>query len=278
MNARNFLITMNKASMVGYENTIEYLKERGCNYLISCLEENSKEELHIHIYVQFPKCVRLSPTKCYKSHIDVCRGTEEDNVNYVKKMYTTFGVHNILEEYGTLRKGAGGNQHTVLASELKETGFEEVLAKDYNTWQGLQGFDSLTKKDCYKPDIKVHYIYGPSGCGKSKYVFDHLEEDEQFDRVKFCNGFWQGVNCFNMPETCWYDEFRSSSMPAYEFINFIDYYVNIMNVKYHTGVKNKYKNIYITSIEDPKELYKNMPEEARQQWLRRLDIIKLEEN
>lgn len=277
MNARNFLITMNKASMEGYENTIDYLKERGCNYLISCLEENKKEELHIHIYVQFPKQVRLSPTKCHKSHIDVCRGTEEDNINYVKKIATTFGVRNILEEYGTLRKGVGTNQHTVLACELKEKAFPEVEAKDYNTWQQLQGFDSLTKNSCYKPDTEVYYIYGPSGTGKSKFVFDQLEDDEQFDRVKFCNGFWHGVNVFNQPEVAWYDEFRSSHMQASEFINFIDYYVSDMNIKYHTGVKNRYKKIFITSIEDPTEIYRNLPEESRLQWLKRIKILNMEE-
>lgn len=273
MAARNFLITMNKASMSGYEETLDYLKARGCNYYISCLEENSSEELHIHIYVQFPKQIRLSIGKCHHSHIDICRGTEQDNINYVTKMRTAYGTNNILEEYGTLRQGVGKNQHSMMASELMEKGFEEVEAHEYNTWQQLQGFNSLKKNDCYKPDIEVYYIWGESGTGKSKYVFDHLGDDEEFDRVKFCNGFWQGVNVFKSVETAWYDEFRSSSMPAYEFINFIDYYVNIMNVKYHTGVKNHYKKIYITSIEDPKTIYSNLPEEARQQWLRRLKII-----
>lgn len=273
--ARNFLITMNKASLEGYESTLEYLKERGCNYYISCWEENKKEELHIHIYVQFPKQVTLSTTKCHKAHIDVCRGDEQSNVDYVSKIKNTFDVNNILDEYGTLRRGVGKNQHTMLASELMTVPFEEVDASQYKTWQSLQGFNSKTGNELYKPDVKIYYIWGPSGCGKSKYVFDKVK-DIRVDRVKFCNGFWQGVNPFNMPETAWYDEFRSSSMPAYEFINFIDYYKNILNIKYHTGVYNNYKQIYITSIEDPNELYRNMPDEARQQWIRRMEIIELD--
>lgn len=278
MNARNFQLTMNKSTLENYERVKDYLiEERKCNYFISCLEENKREELHIHIYVQFPKQVRLSTVKCCKAHIEVCKGDEEQNVAYITKIKTAYKIDNILDEYGTLRLGCGKNQHTVLAYELKEKAFPEVEAKDYNTWQQLQGFDSLTKNDCYKPDIEVYFIYGPSGTGKSKFVFDHLEDDEQFDRVKFCNGFWQGVNVFNQPEVAWYDEFRSSHMPASEFINFIDYYVNIMNVKYHTGVKNRYKKIFITSIEDPTEIYKNLPEESRLQWLRRIKILPMEE-
>lgn len=274
MNARNFQLTLNKASMDHYEKLRDYLiEERKCNYLLSCIEENSSEELHIHIYVQFPKQIKLYTNKCYKAHIEICRGDEEQNIAYITKIKTAYKVDNILDEYGTLRLGCGKNQHSMMARELMEKAFDEVEAHDYNTWQQLQGFNSLTKNDCYKPDIEVYYIWGESGSGKSKYVFNHLQDDEEFDRVKFCNGFWQGVNVFKEVETCWYDEFRSSSMPAYEFINFVDYYVNIMNVKYHTGVKNHYKKIYITSIEDPHTIYANLPEEARQQWLRRIKII-----
>ena len=232
----------------------------------------------MHIFVQFPKQRRLSPQKCCHAHIVECRGTEQENIDYLTKIKRAYQVNNIIDEYGTCRFGIGKNQHTMKAPELMKLPFEEVDANQYKTWQALQGFESMTKAECYKPDVKIYYIYGPSGSGKSKFVFDLLEDDERFDRVKFCNGFWQGVNTFNMPETCWYDEFRSSEMPAKEFINFIDYYVNILNVKYQTGVRNKYKKIFITSIQSPDELYANLPEESREQWLRRLTIVDITKN
>lgn len=272
-NARNFFITMNEAVMSGYEDTIDYLKKRKCNYFISCLEENKREKLHIHIYVQFPNQVKLAYSKCSHADVRVCKGTEDQNVAYVSKIKRAYGVDNILEEYGTIRHGCGKNQHTLMASELKELPFDEVPANQYRTWQSLQGFDSMTKNEMYKPDVKVWFVYGPSGAGKTKWVFDHLEDDEKYDPVKFDGRFWQSVNVINQPETAWYEEFRSSQMPAYEFIMFIDYYVHTLNVKYFSGVKNKYKKIFITSIEDPEEIYTNLPKEARLQWLRRIEKV-----
>ena len=206
-----------------YEEIKDYLiKECNANYFLSCMEENESENLHMHIFVQFPKQRRLSTQKCYHAHIIECKGTEQDNIDYLTKIKRAYKIDNIIDEFGTCRFGTGKNQYTMKASTLMSLPFEEVDANQYKTWQSLQGFESKTVDDLYKPDVKIYYVWGPSGSGKSKYVFDKLKESGQkVDRVKFCNGFWQGVNTFNMPETCWYDEFRSSEMPAKEFINFL---------------------------------------------------------
>lgn len=274
MNARNFLITMNKASMDGYEKTLEYLRERGCNYYISCLEENSSEELHIHIYVQFPKQVRLSPVKCYKAHIDVCRGSEEQNVNYIKKMQE-FGINNTLDEYGEIRKTSGVKQQTLTTVELRDMPFSSISWYQYRTWESLQKTRKVRKEELVKLDVKVYYVWGESGLGKTKYVYDHLPDGIEVDYVKHLNGFWHNVTEIDPPETCWYDEFRDSHMPASEFINFIDYYVHSLNVK-GGKVRNVYKTIWITSVQDPAEIYKNWNDEDRKQWLRRMTIVNIE--
>ena len=112
--------------------------------------------------------------------------------------------------------------------------------------------------------MQVHYIYGPSGSGKSTLA-QELADDE-FDEVKYVNGFWtpcEGTGC------CIYDDFRSSHMPASEFINFIDYRSHNLNVKGGT-IRNNYTKIIITSIQRPEDLYTNMPAEAKEQWMRRL--------
>lgn len=276
-NARNFQLTLNEASMEHYEDVRDYLYDRGCNYLISCIEENSRENLHMHIYVQFRQCVRLSVIRCYGAHIEVCRGSEEDNVAYVSKMKLEFGIDNIIDEYGEMRIGAGRNQHS-LALDLQQVPFSEVKISEYKVWSELQGIESLTVDKIYKPQVRCYYIWGESGSGKSKKVYDLImqKEDRRCDRVKYCNGFWIGVNYLQMPKIAWYDEFRDSSMPASEFINFVDYYVNIMNVKFRSGVRNYYEEIYITSVQSPHEIYKNWKGEDREQWIRRTTIIHME--
>lgn len=275
--ARNFFITINYKVIDKYDDYKAYLLERGCNYFVSSLEENKHGMLHIHIYVQFQEELRLSIIRMHGANIKICDGTEDQNIAYVRKYKYLFGVDNLIEEIGKVRYGINRNQYTMV-TELQDVPFENVRVKDYNVWQQLQGFQSLDVREFYKPDVEVFYIWGDSGVGKTRKVFNLIlqEEDKRCDRVKYINGYWHGVNVHQMPKIAWYDEFRSSSMPASEFINFIDYYANLMNVKYRTGIYNRYKKIYITSIEDPHSIYSNLVGEARQQWLRRLNIIHLE--
>ena len=63
-------------------------------------------------------------------------------------------------------------------------------------------------------------------------------------------------------------------MPVQEFINFIDYYANQMNIK-GNHVLNRYQFIFITSVQDIEEIYKNVSGEPRQQWMRRVEQIEV---
>ena len=131
----------------------------------------------------------------------------------------------------------------------------------------------LTVKDIYKPEVKVHWYYGESGAGKTRQALKEIGE-RPFNMVKYEQSFWHGVseNC----EIALYDDWRDGQMKPVELINFIDYYIHPMNVK-GGSVKNRYKEIYITSLQNPEEIYKNVPEETKKQWIRRIkEIIKFE--
>lgn len=261
--SRCFQITLNQVEF--WEDILKYLLGRKMlDYGIACSEEApTTGHKHIHCYVHFSDKTRLAISKMHGAHIEVCRGSPKQNIAYIRK------DGNIIWEYG--EEPHQGMARTI--KELKEIKNEdEVPVMQYKTWKSLPRHSK--KKDIYKPDIEVYYIWGESGKGKSKYVYDQLSDDDEFDRIKHINGFWHNVS-----EECkiaWYDEFRDSQMPASEFINFIDYYVNTMNTK-GGSVLNNYKKIYITSIQSPYEIYKNWTDEEREQWLRRIKIIDLEE-
>ena len=78
-------------------------------------------------------------------------------------------------------------------------------------------------------------------------------------------------------DVCVYDEFKDQDIPCSEFINFIDYYKHTLNLKYRTCI-DKYKIILITSIKNPKELYKKSSDnEESEQWLRRMKSYKIDD-
>lgn len=268
--ARRFQLTLNKVEH--YDEVKDYITSRKpFKYLLSCKEEApTTGHEHIHIFVCFSQAIRLSQTKIKGAHLEICRGSNKQNIDYIRKN------GNIIDELGEPPSQGVSSNDTV--GDLMST--EDPLslpARLFSTWRDVSQWNqSLMRMKIYKPGIKVFYIWGESGVGKTRYVFDHLKEDEPFDRVIHANGFWSGVSYDQSVRTAWYDDFRSSDMKPSEFIKFIDYYANVMNVK-GGHVLNHYDTIYITSILDPKHIYEqSYAEEQRKQWLRRMEIIHIE--
>lgn len=277
LQAKHFQLTMNKASLKYYEELKDYLlNDKKAIYLLSCLEENSKNELHIHIYVQFNERTRLAANKCYHSHIEMCKGSTKDNQNYILKIKKEWRLNNTLDEIGTpiLIANRKNGDKCKLVKDLKGLPFEEVKISHYKVWKDVNYNKTLTPATTHKPDLKCYYLYGDSGVGKSRKVFTELlGENERYDQVSFNGTFWDGVNTEEPSEIAVYDDFRPSDMKPSEFIKFIDDNVHPMNIKYERNWMNRYKRIYITSIFDPKEIYSCIPEEQKNQWLRRTEVI-----
>lgn len=78
-----------------YNNILDYLNSLKYRYIIACDEINKKGFHHIHIFLQFDKARKLSLKKLLGSHLEICKGSTEDNINYIKK------DNNIIYENGT---------------------------------------------------------------------------------------------------------------------------------------------------------------------------------
>lgn len=260
--ARAFLLTLNQIDK--YDKLKDLiLNLKSCDYFLAAKEiAPTTGHEHIHIYVHFTNTYKLSKKiLAIGAHVDICRGSPKQNITYVKK------DGNVLDEVGEEPKQ--GSNHTV--KELKEISDpEELNWREYNTWQKIKNAPQKVKKSEWNKNVKVVYIWGPSGIGKSTKAHD-MAADE-FEEVKYYNGFWNGV--VDGTGCCIYDDFRDSHMKPSEFINFIDYRVHNMNIK-GGNVKNKYDLIIITSIQSPHEIYKNISDETREQWLRRMEELQL---
>ena len=53
----------------------------------ACLADEKGSTYHTHVFVSFSSRVRLSMLKRYfpEAHIEICKGTVTENVNYIKK-------------------------------------------------------------------------------------------------------------------------------------------------------------------------------------------------
>lgn len=269
LRARRFQFTLNDPTQ--YENLSQWLKLHGqTKYFISCRENApSTGHEHIHVYVCFKEPVRIGVPNTWGAHLEVCKGSNKSNIDYIKK------DGNVLEEYGSIPNQG----YKFSFDDLRNMETPETLPVHlFKTWTAVKNFNlSMTVNECYKPGIKVFFVYGPSGCGKTRWVAEQIGE-RSFDRVSFHNNFWEGISMDKTVEIAWYDDWRDSDMKPSEFIKFIDYYANNLNVK-GSHILNHYKTIYLTSVQDPETIYRGMmAEEPRKQWLRRLEKIYIDDS
>lgn len=266
--ARAFQLTINDVDVAG--DVFTYLRGLQNNYLIACREKApTTGHEHIHVYVQFPTPHALSLKKVGGAHIEVCRGSPEQNIAYIKK------EGDVIVEEGTPRLC-----YVPSIKEAKAMNSDVLQGLGLNFYNVFQKIDAEKKKainpaDYYKK-VEVYWIWGESGAGKTSYVVNDMLKKgiEKFNEVKMVGEFWHGVqeDC----EVALYDDWRDNHMKPTELINFIDYNKHIMNVK-GGSVRNNYKTIYITSLQSPEQIYTKVPEETQKQWLRRIkEIIHLE--
>lgn len=274
--ARNVILTVNPASFEHLDEIWVYLKHfKSCNYALCC--SHDKPELHYHIYAQFENPIKIDSRYLYGAHIEKAFGSAQQCINYCKGLDEKHQQLKIkclvVNEYGEAKEKGGRRIKDII--NMNDDQILELDANLYSAAMRIRGNKKTKVKEWHK-DIKVIYIWGPSGVGKSKMAEDKIIENgfDEFTEIKHVGQFWHGIGGCEIAGAAIYDDFRDSHMTASEFINFIDY--NIHNLNYKGGsAKNKFSLIIITSVQDPNLIYKNMTDEPRKQWLRRLEIIHL---
>ncbi|AYP28810.1 MAG: replication-associated protein [Tirithivirus golfim] len=265
LRARAFQFTLNEIDR--WEELEDYLLSlKTCDYCIACKEKApTTGHEHIHCYAHFSTSRNISIKKCAGAHIEICRGSPQQNIAYIEK------DGDIITEWGT--RPRQGGWHNV--AELRAIDNPDDLSStEYSKWLQVKSRTKIKIADVFKNDLVVYYITGDSGAGKSKRAFEILAENgyEECDMISYENGFYNGVS--DGCGACIYDDWRPSDMKASEFIKMIDYNVHPMNVK-GGHVLNRYRIVIITSIIKPQHIYTGLTSEAREQWMRRMKIIDL---
>lgn len=241
-------------------------------YLCTCEDSTKKGQYHGHAFIFFHNpCAMSRVKKLFGKECHVKKPRKiSDCIGYVLRTEGT-RKHD-FQEFGEKPMDHGG----LRVKDLKECKDPDSLPwMMYNTWKKIHEETHAIKiTDWYKPEVKVTYVYGPSGTNKTRKIFEDIiekyGENKLVDEVKHVNDFWNGVS--GETDVAIYDDFRDSHMKASEFINFIDYYTHNLNIK-GGNKRNNYKHIYISSVLDPHEIYRNCGDEPMKQWLRRMEII-----
>lgn len=235
---------------------------------------------HYHWYLHFNTGIVWKSIKALSGSSNVQPARKSPNVviNYVMKSVTEDNP--VKWEYGEKP-----HQGAVTVGHLREIPINDCQWNQYNIKRSIMRSDALIKdaNDDNK-NVRVIYLWGKSGAGKSlaakwwlRKIGRTIYNCTKYNEIKYSNGFWLGVSEFDQPKMAWYDDFRDSHLSASEFINFIDYNEHNLNVKGGNAV-NKYEFIVITSVQDPRLLYRNVDDEPRHQWIRRLEKYHIPDN
>lgn len=245
----------------------EFLKLKTCDYMIAAKEQApTTGHEHIHLYVHFNKPYSINKKiQSYKQHIEVCRGTPKQNIDYVKK------DGQIIFEFGEQP-----HQGLKTVKDLKEMTAEEVPPQYYRIKKEIDAhekdeknfFDMLEEieNDELKAP-KIIYITGGTGKGKTYKAYKIALKNykkEEVGKLTLKNEFFDVINekakCYVI------EEFRPSQIKASDFLQLTDKYGYRANIK-GGFCSLRPEMIIICSIIPPEKIYK---EEVNQQFLRRI--------
>ena len=267
LKSRNFLFTLNQIEK--YNELLEIIKNvKYCDYYISCSgEAPTTGHKYIHLYTHFSNGFRITKQILdLKVHIEVCRGSPKQNIDFIESK------GNILDEYGIRPihniKTIGDLKKIKDPSELnwrmRKTWYE-IQDKDVDIEEFGKMLNNI-KNDKFE-NIEVYYIFGPSKVNKLDEALKIIKEHEnkfgnaEFSYVSHKGKYWNGLeyDC----KIALYENFRDKDVDLDEFIHFIDSYKQQLEIK-QGYMTNNYELVIITSVQNPKDIYKEYPEEDRQ--------------
>lgn len=157
--------------------------------------------------------------------------------------------------------------------------------KIYHNWKDMILYDDEDENKYLSKDVKIYYIFGPVNANKlekaneiirlykEKYgtIVNYINYDDGYWNGRaFHNGFYSGVGFRS--KIAIYKDFYEYDMYVNRFKELIDNSRRPMKVK-HGWKRNDYELIIITSVQNPKDIYKEYPEEDRRRILESITEI-----
>lgn len=273
-----------------HEHVLEIFRGNFKTLVYICMADEQGSMYHTHIFVVFASRVRFSMIKRYfeEAHIEKCKGSVSDNVNYVKKTGKWENdnskqekkVEGTFEEYGTQppdSKGKRSDMSELYQMVLDNMTNAEILAQNQDYILQIDKIDKvrttiLTEKykETVRLDLEVVYISGATGTGKTRGVL----EKNGYSNVYRVTDYLHPFDSYACQPVIALDEFRSS-LRIKDMLLFCDIYPIELPSRY----ANKYacyNKIYIISNWALEKQYPEVQKEDVETWealLRRIGKV-----
>lgn len=263
---------------------------KGCSYWCMCDEIGGKQKTyHTHLFIYAPNPIRFQTVKNRfpSAHIDFCRGTCEDNRNYVRKegkyKDTNKAETNLRDTFEELcdmpiEQQGKRNDLETLYSWIKE-GLSDFEILEENPAHMLdidkvQRCREIIRYEQFKKTFRkldVCYQFGKTGAGKSSSVMNHFGYENVY-RITDKRHPWDN---YKGQDVVIFEEFRST-FPIEDMLNFLDGYPLDLPCRYNNKVACYTKVFFCTNI-PLEEQYTDIQRDYPETWLaflRRLSCVK----
>lgn len=280
--ARDWMLTINPASLPYYEDIKTYLMHfESLNYIL-ITEHFGQKKKHYHVFCQFKNGIKLDFKKLHGAHAKKRWHTPQACYDYLlcnDPKHKRKGVTaEVIYEWGIIR--LSGKAQTI--ANIKKMTPEErdeldprlyniankIIEEEREKTEWNEILNEIRENNLKAPEII--YVTGEPGKGKTygaiKEATNKEPDNNKIGRVQINNNFFKFIN--ENAETLIINEFRPTQLYASDFLEFTDKYGFSANIK--GGFKFvRPKRIYICSTVSPFNLYKEDNEKNRQ-FLRRI--------
>jgi len=266
--SRKWLITQNSTELCYKELFEEAKNMKALIYMIGGNEIGENGTFHTHIFIVFknPKRFETIKNAFPKAHIDSCRGTNQDNKDYILKQgkhtdKSETRVPDSIMEFGDMPVDEQGkrNDLEVLYKAIKDGLTNYEIIEEYPFYMfnidKIERVRQTLKEEEYKNhfrDLEVTYIWGTSGSGKTRHVMERYGYSNVY-RVTDYKNPWDS---YKGQDVIIFEEFRSS-LKLSEMLNYLDGYPLELPCRYSNKIAC-YTRVYIITNIDITEQYETL--------------------
>jgi len=290
--SRKYLLTINNPieKDLSHEKIIEIMKNfKSCVYYCMSDEIGNEEKTHhTHLYMVASSPIRFSTVKNNfpTSHIDMSRGSSQENRDYVLKEgkwandeKADTKIMNAQYEWGEMpveRQGARTDLSDLYDMIKDGKTNYEIMEENPDYLLRLSDIErarTVIKTEEYRNtwrDVEVTYIYGKTALGKTRSIMEQYGYQSVYRVTDYLHPF----DGYQSQDIILFDEYEGQ-FKIQEMLNYLDGYPLELRCRYSNKVAC-FTKVYIVSNSGLLEQYKSAREQVNNTWhawLRRIGKV-----
>lgn len=289
--SRKYQLTINNPADHGLDH--EAIKETltaltGCIYWCMCDEVGEQGTPHTHLYLAFQNAKEFQTIhrRFYGAHIEVARGTHQENRDYIRKEgkyqdteKADTNLPDTFEESGQLPAESDRRMkqsEAILAMIEAGASNAEILRAYPSAMNHLPRIEQARQtlleekyRDAFR-GLKVTYIWGKTGVGKTRGIMERYGYRNVYRVTNYKNPF----DGYKGEPVILFDEFRSS-LPLEDMLKYMEGYPLNLPARFSDRAAC-FEAVYVVSNIPMEKQYSQVQLEEPETWaafLRRFERI-----